>query len=170
MLDPALAILSVILVVAGIIDLRTRRIPNLLVAFGLAFGLAVSYSTLGLSGMGSAFSGMGVALLLFVPLFLLRALGAGDVKLMMVVGSFLGPQDTFMIALLSFAASGVLALVDAMIGRRIGSLFRRTSDAAFALAARNVGLASSIAQTGTSRLPFAVAILIGAAVWLFYFR
>ena len=103
-MDPSVAALLSILAVAAITDLRTRRIPNLLVAFGLCFGFGLAWSSMGQAGLMFALKGAATGFVLFFPLFLLRAFGAGDVKLLMVVGAFVGPQDVFTISLLALVA------------------------------------------------------------------
>jgi len=93
-------------IVAAWLDLRTRTIPNWLIVFGLIIGcsLAVSSDTIGhsLGGIALAF-GIGI-----VP-FALRALGAGDVKAAMVVGSFVGGTGILQVLLLTALASGGIA-------------------------------------------------------------
>ncbi len=48
----------------------------------------------GALGLWKALAGLGLGLLIMLPLYMLRALGAGDVKLMAMVGAFLGPNAT----------------------------------------------------------------------------
>ena len=58
-----------------------------------------------------------------LPLYLLRAMGAGDVKLMAMVGVFVGPLGALSVALLTFVAGGVLALAVAARNGALGRLF-----------------------------------------------
>ena len=55
--------------------------------------------------------GWGVGLLLLLPLYLLRMMGAGDVKLMAMIGAFVGPNDILGVFLSTLIVGGVLALV-----------------------------------------------------------
>ena len=77
---------------AGWIDGHTRRIPNWLTVPGFLAGVAVQSSLNGWHGALASLEGTGLALALLLPLLLLRALGAGDWKLMGAVGSLLGPD------------------------------------------------------------------------------
>ena len=52
-----------------------------------------------------------VGLLLFLPLFALRAMGGGDVKLLAAFGAWLGPVLVFWVAVYGAIAGGVLALL-----------------------------------------------------------
>ncbi len=84
-------VLVLIVMTAGIYDLRFRRIPNWLVLVGLVLGFGLNTFLFGLSGLERSAMGMGLALLIYFPLYLLRAMGAGDAKLMAAVGAIVGP-------------------------------------------------------------------------------
>ena len=168
-MDTSLVALSVLLVSACVIDLRTRRIPNLLVGFGMCLGFGLAWSSMGPAGLWFALKGVAIGFALFLPLFLLRAFGAGDVKLMMAVGSLVGVEDTLTIAMLSLVASGVLALACSIGMKQFPGMIANLKSTVFALATRDFELASGIAQNSAWRVPFAVPLLAGAAVWLFYF-
>ena len=104
----------VVAVIACTTDLRSRRIPNWL-TFGGA-GAAVLYHLL-FTGSSAALSGvlgwlLGAAL--FFPLFVLRGMGAGDVKLLAALGAWLGPQTTFFVAFYTTIAGGLMAVLVAL--------------------------------------------------------
>jgi prepilin peptidase CpaA len=97
---------------AAVTDLALRKIPNVLVLSGLLLALVLH----GLAGppwalLSQWLAGLLAGFFLFLPLYLLRGMAAGDVKLMAMVGAFTGPLQALDIALLSFAAGGVLGLL-----------------------------------------------------------
>jgi prepilin peptidase CpaA len=101
--------------VACVTDVAWRRIPNWL-TFG-ATGLAV-LTALGLGGWrtaGWSIAGWAVGLLLFLPLFALRGLGGGDVKLLAALGAWVGPASVVWVALYAALLGGPLALVIALV-------------------------------------------------------
>ena len=99
-----------IAVVAAAWDLRTRKIPNVL-TFGTALAAVLLHGlTGGLSGAGMALAGWVVGLALFLPMFALGGMGAGDVKLLAAVGACVGPLAVVWVALFTSIAGGVLAL------------------------------------------------------------
>ncbi len=79
-------VLLLLLLLSALSDLATDRIPNGFVLLGIAAGIAASF----LSGRGLAdtLTSMFLAFLLMYPLYMIGALGAGDVKLFILIGSF----------------------------------------------------------------------------------
>jgi prepilin peptidase CpaA len=64
----------------------------------------------GLAGFLHALAGAGLALLIHTPLFLLRASGGGDVKLMTALGAVLGPHDWLVLFVISALLGGIAAV------------------------------------------------------------
>ena len=103
-----------IALVAAAFDLKTRRIPNL-----LTFGSAVAAVAIhGISGgwvaASIAFAGWALGLALFLPLFALGGMGAGDVKLLAALGACVGPLAVVWVALFTSIAGGLMALIVAV--------------------------------------------------------
>lgn len=97
-------------VVAALYDWRSRRIPNLLVAAIALLGLAVVASTLGFSRLPIAL-GTGVAAgLACMPLYVVRGLSAGDVKLIAAT-SVWWSLTQLLIALVAIALCGALLAI-----------------------------------------------------------
>jgi prepilin peptidase CpaA len=91
-------------------DVRTRRIPNRLTFPATALGVAAATAAHGGHGALSSAAGMLVGMMLFFPLFALKGLGAGDVKLMGALGAWLGTTVVLGVAFYTALAGGVLAL------------------------------------------------------------
>jgi prepilin peptidase CpaA len=108
------------------IDIKTRRIPNV-ITFGTA-ALGLTLAATGLSGVSPASSMMGLVLglLLMLPGRLFGATGAGDVKLMAAVGAVLGLERIVQAFLFTAIAGGLLAVGVAIANRRLGATVRRT--------------------------------------------
>jgi len=96
-------------------DVRTRRIPNRLTFPAAALGLVAATVAHGSHGAVSSAAGLLVGVAIFFPLFFLKGLGAGDVKLMGALGAWLGTSLIFRVAFYTSLAGGALAL--AMIAR-----------------------------------------------------
>lgn len=114
-LDPRTGVLIGLLLAAAWTDWRTGRIPNQLVLGGAVLGMA--YNMLAPPNMDGilaaglwALSGAACGLALMLPFYLLRVMGAGDVKLMAMIGAFLGMPGTLWAVLSTFLAGGALSL------------------------------------------------------------
>ena len=156
-------ILAVILVlIAGWVDWRTRRIPNWLTVSGFLFGIATNSLLAGWQGAKSSVEGAGLALLLLLPLVLLRAFGAGDWKLMAAVGAFLGPVLCLFVLFGSILVSGLMAIVEVMRRGRALTTFRNMlvlvgGFFSFGLRAHPE---ISLDNANLIRLPFGVAVAV----------
>lgn len=82
-------IISLVFLIALYFDLKYQRIPNQLCAITLVLGFVVQCYFSGWPGLLTAFVGASIALLILFPAFYFRLLGAGDVKLMVAVGTYL---------------------------------------------------------------------------------
>jgi prepilin peptidase CpaA len=159
-------VFSAILLVAAIGDLRTRRIPNRLVAILALLGIAFSVARLPfIEGLSLAGGGLLVGLVCWLPFYALGWLGAGDVKLYAAAGAWLGPAR---------AAEG--ALVGALFGALLSVIWMMKSQG-MKETIQTLGIAVGTPQmlspssTGTgkrSTLPYGVAIAVGAlwAGWM----
>src|SRR3970282_986 len=99
----------VLMVMATGWDVTRRRIPNPLVLMGLLAGLALRVPG-GWGPLASGLAGAGLAFAITFPLFMLRGLGGGDVKLFAAVGAFMGPSG-FISALVGSAIVGCVLAV-----------------------------------------------------------
>lgn len=115
-------VLAVILNAAVISDSMTGKIRNGLVFAGLMMGLVYQIQTKGVPGTLVFAGGVLLALAVTIPLFAFGAIGAGDGKLLAVVGGFLGAEAMPACLLLTFLLGAVQAVLK-MLWQ--GSLFRR---------------------------------------------
>ena len=172
LLDPRTGVLMALLVVAAVIDSKTLRIPNWLTMGGTVLALLVNANAAASmwSGLGVAVAGFAVGLLMLLPMWVLRILGAGDVKLMAMVGAFVGPWAALNATLYAVIAGGIAALAVATLK---GSLGRLLQNLRFILTAaltpasgvwRDAPMAARMPSVGT--LPYGICICIGSATYL----
>ena len=167
---PEHGLLVLLLVLAAWSDLQTRRIPNALVFGGTLLGMVAQLCVPGTAGGLSALGGMAACLALMLPMYVLRAMGAGDVKLMVMVGAFLGLPLAASAALAVFLAGGVLALVYALCKGAIGKSLTNMADvvqgAALSLATGERPSLAIDAAKSAGRVPYALAIAVGTVGFL----
>lgn len=106
-------------VIAGYTDWRSRRIPNWLTVPGFAVGVAVSTFLNGWSGLKNSLLGTALAFGLLLPFWLLRSLGAGDLKFAAALGAYTGPGRLIDILIGSVFVAGVMALALVIYKRRL---------------------------------------------------
>ena len=106
---------AAVLAVACISDLRTRRIPNALTFTAALIAVAFHASTGGWPAVQTSVFGWLLGVALFSPMFALRGMGAGDVKLLAAVGAWLGPAQVAIVALASSITGGILGIAVALL-------------------------------------------------------
>ncbi|MGC4053922.1 MAG: prepilin peptidase [Paludibaculum sp.] len=132
---PVQYVLAALVLVAAGCDIRSRNIPNWLTMGGIVAGLALHPYLAGWAGLKFSAAGLGLAALMFLPLFVLRWLGGGDVKLMAAVGALAGAGNLFIVFIMDAILGGAVALIAVLlrkrgaktvrnIGRMITALFR----------------------------------------------
>lgn len=159
-------------------DIAQRRIPNWLVLAGLITGIGCNLYVASAMltpppnsmwlALENSLLGSIAGLAILLPLYALRAMGAGDAKLMAAVGAFLGPTQVAGAALLTFVAGGVLSLLAAIWSGSLAKVFGNLRLMYMvAVAGRAAGVSLRDVQT-TGRLPYAIAIALGTGlqVWL----
>jgi len=112
-------LLLALLLVAAVYDVRFRRIPNWISVTGVAIGLTMNAFLFGVPGIWLSLRGLGLGFGVYFFLYLIRAMGAGDVKLMGAVGAMVGWQDWFGIFLITAILGGLMALILAASRGRI---------------------------------------------------
>jgi len=167
--DLASIALGGIMMAALVWDLVRRRIPNALVIAGLVLGAGVRFLVSDAS-LIQGLTGAGLALALTFPLFALRAMGGGDVKLFTVAGMFLGPMGFFLALLVSAVAGGAIGLLAALRSGVILPVLLRTKDLGVnALTLGRKGERMTLESPTAITVPYGAAIAIGTlAVWFLY--
>jgi len=161
-------LVGTLLALACVTDLRTRRIPNVLTCSAAAGAVLFHLATGGWQAAGWSIVGLFVGAFLFLPMFALRGMGAGDVKLLAAVGACLGPGQVAMVALATSLVGGVMAVVVALA---YGYLRKALTNIYLLLVHwRVMGVsplpAVTLEQASGPRLAYAFPIAIGTVVTL----
>jgi len=166
-LIPVLA--STVAVTAAITDVRERRIPNRLTYPAMFAGLALQAAVHGWRGL---LLGPGGALLfggLFMIFHVVRAMGAGDVKLAAALGCIIGPAGSLQVMFATAMAGGALAIIVMVFTGRVAQTLRST----LAIVGFHVvhGLRThpevNLDNPAAVRLPYGLAFSAGTLYWAF---
>jgi prepilin peptidase CpaA len=152
-------------VAATVVDIRQRRVPNVLTMGLASVGLLLAMAGMGTVTLGGALGGLALGLALLLPAHVFGALGAGDVKLLAAFGALLGPGDVFDAFLRAAILGGVMALAVAVWRGRLRETLYGT---AMLVTTRNRTMAAAIEHpAANNRFPYAPAIALGATLAAF---
>jgi prepilin peptidase CpaA len=164
------AALALIVILAAVLDLRSRRVPNWLVLSGLLLGIGTNAALSGIPGLWIALKGLGLAFLIYFPLYLLRGIGAGDVKLAAAVGAIAGPGTWFSIFIYTLIFRGIAAVVLILARRRLGTTSQNIRLILTRLGSGKVPYAGNpqldVRRAESFRMPHAVAMALGTLTFL----
>jgi prepilin peptidase CpaA len=178
-----LAPLAILLFKASLEDINNRRIPNKLVLVGVLLGLTLNvllpeglgFNSLTPGGLGGlkSFQGLGLGLLMLMPMYLLQVMGAGDVKLMAMVGSFVGPSDLVGVFCATLLIGGLIACVVALRSKSFKKLIQNLK---FILIGSMVKICDGKLPLkvelpiSVGHLPYAVSISMGTVSFMIWQR
>jgi prepilin peptidase CpaA len=160
--------------IAAVHDFRFRRIPNWLTLSGVVLGIGLNTLLSAQHGFVTALLGTLLPLALYLPLYLLRAMGAGDVKLMAAVGAIAGPRNWVEIVVWTALAGGILGLIVAIRNGRLQTTLLNVLTVASELtrlrspAKRDQAL--DVRSDRSMRMPHGIAIAAGSVVFVFLNR
>jgi len=145
---------------------RIRRIPNRLTVTALLVGLTMS-AVLRVPGLKSSLEGAGISLGVLLPFVLLRALGAGDWKLMGALGAFLGPQRVIVVLLGTVLIAGLMAAVEVIRqGKVRETLYNMwVIFVAYSTFHVNNSRAITLDNPGLLKIPFGVAAALSTGLF-----
>jgi prepilin peptidase CpaA len=115
------ALLLTVVIAAAVFDVRSRRIPNWISVAGAVAGIGLNaFLADSASGAWFALKGLLLGFGVYFALYLIRAMGAGDVKLMGAVGAIVGMENWFGIFIVTSILGGVMAIILAVAKKRLG--------------------------------------------------
>lgn len=160
-----------LVLVAAIYDVRYRRIPNWLNVSGVLLGIALNtFLYQGLPGLVFSLKGLILAFGIYVVLYALHAMGAGDVKLMAAIGAIVGWENWFGIFIVTAVVGGIMSLI--LVASR-GRLRKTMFNVGFILSEMKSGRPAylsneelDVKSDKATRLPHGATIAVGALFFL----
>ncbi len=159
----SLVALAITVSIAAWTDWTSWRIPNWLVASSAAAALMLAAFAPDGIGFRECLYGAAVGFGVFLPLYLVKGMAAGDVKLMAVIGMYTGPWVAIDIALLTCLIGGAWALVVMALNREASLLSWLVLQwqVRTVRCDRQQGPASVPAKAGRQMIPYGVVIALG---------
>jgi prepilin peptidase CpaA len=152
-----------LLVIATVVDIHSRRIPNWLVLPFLAAGIIVTTASHGMRGLGQSMGGIALAVAVTGVLCWLRGLGMGDLKLCAAVGGWIGPAQLGTALVVTGIVGGLLALIWAACHGSLRESLDGSSDLVSGLLTTGIHPHPSLVLDNpfARTMPYAPAIAIG---------
>lgn len=161
-------VLAAAVITAAITDLHGQRVPNWLTMPATVLALCLQSAIGGTEGVLFGLGGWLVGFALLIGFYAAGGMGAGDVKLLAMIGAFTGPTRVFWIALYTALFGGVYALgivVYSMVNRGgwadAGRRLRAEGASLFLSGGDVQPLAASLRNY--PKLRYAVAMALGVA-------
>ncbi|OBV37305.1 A24 family peptidase [Janthinobacterium psychrotolerans] len=158
-------LLLVFVTAAAVSDLMHRKIPNRLLLAGLLAAFCLQGWLAAPAWLLHSLGGMATGFFLFLPLYLLRGMAAGDVKLIAMVGAFAGPWPTLLICFATFVLGGLMALLIVTWQGSWRACWRNLRQLLWPLMVRTAGMPPappSGQQASVGNMPYGLAIALGS--------
>lgn len=164
------ALLMIVVLIASVFDFRYRRIPNWLVLGGAVAGFVAGAVAAGWHGLLASLLGFLTGLFLYLPLYVVRARGGGDVKLLAAMGAIVGVGTCFQIVLYSALIGGIFALALALWKKRLAKTMLNLSIITHELMRRRMPFCVDeqldVRHPESVRIPHALVLASGCVAFL----
>jgi prepilin peptidase CpaA len=165
-------LVSVVLVVAAVIDGRQLRVPNWITFPMILSGWLASGVIYGWDGVQVSLWGTAIGLGLLLPAYAIGGMGAGDVKLLAGVGAWVGATQTVWAFAVSAILGAIIAVIMVVVSRKWRHHQRQfASIIAEILVIRSPTKLSEIAaerKPSMMLLPYGIPIAIGTIGYFAY--
>jgi prepilin peptidase CpaA len=163
---------AAVAVFAAVSDVRERRIPNRLTYPAMVVGLGLQTVLHGWRGLllslggGLLFGGF------FMVFYLVRAMGAGDVKLAAALGCLIGGAESWRVMFATAVAGGALSVVFMVATGRIVETLRNTLWVVGFHAQHGLQTHPTVNldNPGAVRMPYGLAFAAGTLYWALFWR
>ncbi len=156
---------------ASWIDYKQRKVPNWLNGAIAACGLAAQAWHFGWNGIAVGLLGLAVGFAVLIVPWLMHGMGAGDVKLMMAIGVWLGPWYTLLSFCVGVVVGGIIAGIMILSTGRFWNAYAnlctiRAKISSTSTIFSEFGSAKSFGNT-SQLLPYGVPLTIGTLMIFF---
>lgn len=160
------AVFFIVLIIAAYTDLKYETLPNWLTFSATLIGCFFGYIHDGIYGVGFAILGWFIGFLPFYLLYIMKGIGAGDVKLMAAVGALGGPKLIIYSFWYTSIAGFLMALALLIWKKKLLWGVKKTSN----LFLKSLGIKSASFQEKSEEalsIPYGLAIVFGSYIAFF---
>lgn len=145
-----MCVLLVILLAAVFTDYRYGKIPNWIILFGIMSGLLISFIHEGFLCCLEKMGAIILPVVLLYPVFAFGGIGAGDIKLFSVTGSFLGIKGVISSLIFAFIVGAIISLIKIIRFQFLKNLISKKSSTVFP----------------KNKIHFAIAVFLGVMIYI----
>lgn len=161
--------LFLIIGIAFVLDASKAIIPNVLTMLGTLMGVVYHGATEGWSGIGYAVTGSLTGFMAMLLLYLLGALGAGDVKLFAAIGAMMGTGFVLQTGVYAICCAGVIGAILLIVRRKVRATSARLGGWLFTfIALRRIEGLFELQKQPNLKFPFMYAVVPGVAMAWYY--
>ncbi len=156
--------------IAAWYDVKSYRVPNLLIVVGLISGGIWQIFLHGTKGSGIWFVGVGIIWVVMVPFSMFRMFGAGDVKLFMVIGGFFGQSFTMQYAVVALFVGAIFSIGKMLWHRNLLDRLRYLASYLFIVFAGRIWMKYEVdlAKEKEALIPFVVPMAVAYVLVVYY--
>ena len=104
-------VLVILLLLATVSDFKTYHIPNKLILSGLVLSFYFQFLRGSFLSVLNCFGTLFLVCIVFLPIYYIRAIGAGDIKLFALISCFLGMKQGIQVIIVAFIIGGVFSII-----------------------------------------------------------
>lgn len=105
------SVLIILLILATVSDFKTYRIPNKLILSGLVISFFFQFFKGSFLSVLYCFGTLILVCVVFLPIYFIRAIGAGDIKLFAMITCFIGMKQGLQVIIVAFMIGGIFSLI-----------------------------------------------------------
>lgn len=120
-----MVLLISLLAIAVTMDVRSYKIKNMLCVLSIVISIFLNLFSEGADSMFGYFLGMAAPFAILFPLYVLRMMGAGDIKLFCSIGALTGINNILVCIAYSFLIGLFIALGIMLMRRNFGSRLKK---------------------------------------------
>jgi prepilin peptidase CpaA len=155
-------LLIILLIICVVTDLKKRKIYNKVLFPAFTFSLIYHLFTGGISGITASLLGALVGLAILLIPYLMGGMGAGDVKLLAVIGAIKGIGFVLMTSLYMAIVGGIIGLLILLFRKGIVYRFKQIFNF-FILKRQGVNISIGLDKEAmATTYPYGVAIALGS--------
>ena len=159
-----IVLLVLIISISAYTDIKENKIKNKYLLIALILGLVMSTLTNGIVGAKDSLLGIIIPFLILFIFFVMRMLGAGDIKLFCTIGSIMGLNFVINNIMYTVFSTGIVIIVKLIVSKELFKIFKGTY-----YYFKSMILGRNFVEfpnVKNNRFPFAVSIFVGTIIQL----